>query len=209
MLNAHAAYITHLLFSYAWSQLTCLAIGVLFSGPGRDIGPVCPYVCVCVPRPDMFSARAAYITHLLFSYAWSQLTCLAIGVLLVLVLVVRVETSVQRVCVCVCVCVCVSVGDFERACCLHHSLFTVQHFSYAWSQLTCLAIGVLLVLVLVVRVDIGSACLCVCVCACVRACVRACVCVCVRAGDVERARCLHHSLFTVQLRLVTANLPCY
>ena len=126
MLNAHAAYITHLLFSYAWSQLTCLAIGVLFSGPGRDIGPVCPCmcVCVCVPGQDMLSSHAAYITHLLFSYAWSQLTCLAIGVLLVLVLVVRVETSVQRVCVCVCVCV--SVGDVERARCLHHCLFTVQ-----------------------------------------------------------------------------------
>ena len=63
MLNAHAAYITHLLFSYAWSQLTCLAIGVLFSGPGRDIGPVWPCMCVCVCARAGYVERARYIHH--------------------------------------------------------------------------------------------------------------------------------------------------
>ena len=43
-------------------------------------------VCVCVPGQEMLSAHAAYITlYLLFSYAWSQLTCLAIDVLFILI----------------------------------------------------------------------------------------------------------------------------
>ena len=104
----------------------------------------------CAPRHfnhgrEMLNAHAAYITHLLFSYARSQLTCLAIGVLLVLVLVVRVETSVQRVCVCVCVCMCVLGQEMLSAHAAYITLYLL--FSYAWSQLTCLAIDVLFILI--------------------------------------------------------------
>jgi len=127
---------THGHSSLALLLVFCLVVRV-------EISVQCVRVCVCVPGQEMLSAHAAYITHLLFSYAWSQLTCLAIGVLLVLVLVVRVETSVQRVCVCVCVCV--SAWEMLSAHAAYITLYLL--FSYAWSQLTCLAIDVLFILI--------------------------------------------------------------